>query len=50
VGFTGKVDTPTGFYVHDPFNGNASEYWNTEKLMNQVSAVPGVTNQAVVIK
>ncbi len=50
IGFSGDVENPTGFYIHDPFNGNKSEYWSTNKLMNQVNAVPGVTNQAVVVK
>ena len=50
IGFSGDVDNPLGFYLHDPFNGNKSEYWTSNKLMNQVNAVPGVTNQAVVIK
>ena len=50
IGFSGDVDNPTGFYVHDPFNGNESEYWLTEKLIKHVYAVPGVTNQAVVVK
>ncbi len=50
IGFTGEVENPTGFYVHDPFNGNESEYWETDKLMENVYAVPGVTNQAVVVK
>ncbi|MEI6553184.1 MAG: C39 family peptidase [bacterium] len=50
VGFAGNVDDPDGFYVHDPFNGKASEYWTSEKLMDQVYAVPGVTNQVVVVR
>jgi uncharacterized protein YvpB len=50
IGFTGDVDNPTGFYVHDPFNGKKSEYWTAEKLMKHVYAVPGVTNQIVIVK
>ena len=50
IGFAGDVENPTGFYLHDPFNGNKSEYWETDKLIKHVYAVPGVTNQAVVIK
>ncbi len=50
VGFEGEVNNPTGFYVSDPFNDNESEYWTVGKLMGQVNAVPGVTNQAVVVK
>ncbi len=48
----GDVDgnNPKGFYVHDPFNGQKYQYWSTESLMAQVNAVPGVTNQAVVVK
>ena len=50
IGFEGDMANPTGFYVHDPFNNNKSEYWTVGKLMGQVNAVTGVTNQAVVIK
>ncbi len=50
IGFEGDVTNPTGFYVHDPFNNKKSEYWTVKRLMKQVSAVPGVTNQAVVVK
>jgi len=50
IGFEGDINNPTGFYVHDPFNGKKSEYWPVEKLIKHVNAVPGVTNQAVVVK
>jgi uncharacterized protein YvpB len=50
IGFEGDVENPTGFYVHDPFNGNRSEYWSAGKLIKHIYTVPGVTNQAVVIK
>jgi uncharacterized protein YvpB len=50
IGFEGDVENPTGFYIHDPFNGNRSEYWSAGKLIKHIYTVPGVTNQAVVIK
>ncbi len=40
---------PEGFYVHDPLGG-AYEYWDSEKLMAHMSAVPGVTDQAVAVR
>jgi len=50
VGFKGTIEAPLGFYVHDPINGKAYEYWTTEKLMAHMNKVPGVTDQAVVVK
>lgn len=50
VGFEGSVTAPTGFYLHDSTTGKQFEYWSNARLMQQVNAVPGVTNQAVVVR
>jgi uncharacterized protein YvpB len=50
VGYSGQVFDPDGFYVHDPQTGEQSKYWTTAALMKNINAVPGVTNQAVVVK
>lgn len=50
VGFEGSVNNPTGFYVHDPINGKKNEYWSKYKLIAQLNAVPGVTDQMVVVQ
>ena len=50
VGFAGDITNPDGFYVHDPFNDRQYEYWPTDKLIDQVYAVDGITNQAVIVK
>lgn len=50
VGLKGTVDNPIGFYVHDPYNGMQFQYWTTADLMKNINGVPGVTNQAVVVR
>lgn len=50
VGLRGTSENPVGFYVHDPFNNRRYEYWKAEDLISHMNAVPGVTDQAVVIK
>ncbi len=50
VGVKGSIINPTGFYVHDPVNGRQFEYWMTGDLMKNIYGVPGVTNQAVVVR
>ena len=50
VGFKGSVINPVGFYVHDPLSVKNYEYWTSEKLMENINKVPGVTDQAVVVK
>ncbi len=49
VGFEGTVNNPTGFYVHDPINGKKNEYWSKNKLLTNLTAVPDVTDQLVII-
>jgi uncharacterized protein YvpB len=50
VGLKGSVLDPTGFYLHDPQNGQQFQYWTTADLMKNIYSVPGVTNQAVVVR
>lgn len=50
VGYKGTIEKPLGFYVSDPFTGEKQKYWTTEKLMAHMQKVPGVTDQAVVVK
>lgn len=50
VGLKGGAKDPVGFYVHDPFNGQQFQYWTTADLMKNIYSVPGVTNQAVVVR
>lgn len=50
VGFKGTVENPQGFYINDSLKGKYTEYWTTEKLMENINKVPGVTDQAVVVK
>ncbi len=50
VGMRGSAEDPLGFYVHDPINGKKFQYWEARELVQHMYAVPGVTNQAVVIK
>lgn len=50
LGFNGTIENPVGFYVHDSVTTKAFEYWTTEKLMAHINKVPGVTDQAVVVK
>lgn len=50
VGYKGTLKKPIGFYVHDPYTNEAYKYWPTEKLMAHMNTVPGVTDQAVVVK
>jgi uncharacterized protein YvpB len=49
VGYRGSILSPDGFYLHDPINGGQYVYWDTDKLMENVRSVPGVTNQAVIV-
>lgn len=50
VGVYGSAEDPVGFYLHDPLSGKQYEYWDADKLITHLNAVPGVTNQAVVVK
>ena len=50
VGFKGTIEQPVGFYINDSLKGKYAEYWTTEKLMENINKVPGVTDQAVVVK
>lgn len=50
VGFKGTIENPVGFYIHDSFTGKAYEYWPTAKLVAHMNKVPGVTDQAVIVK
>ncbi len=50
VGLRGDVNDPIGFYIHDSLNGLQFQYWSTEDLMKNIYSVPGVTNQAVVVR
>lgn len=50
VGYKGTVANPIGFYVHDPFTGKANQYWPVKTLMDHMQKVPGVTDQAVVVR
>lgn len=50
VGFKGTVDNPVGFYVNDSFYGRKAEYWSAKKLIDHIQKVPGVTDQAVVVR
>jgi uncharacterized protein YvpB len=50
TGYRGTVANPIGFYVHDPFTGRIHEYWTTQKLIEHIQKVPGVTDQAVVVR
>lgn len=50
VGVYGSAENPVGFYLHDPLNGRQYEYWGTDKLIAHLNAVPGVTDQAVMVK
>ena len=50
VGFEGPINNPTGFYVHDPINGKKNEYWTKKRLLANLNAVPGVTDQMVIVE
>lgn len=50
TGVYGSLGSPIGFYLHDPLSGAVDEYWDADKLMTHIGAIPGVTDQAVVIK
>ena len=50
VGVLGTKEKPIGFYVHDPFNKQRYQFWSTDDLMKHMLAVPGVTDQAIVIR
>ena len=50
VGFKGSAENPTGFYINDSLSGKKAEYWATQKLMENITKVPGVTDQAVIVK
>jgi len=50
IGFRGTIDKPIGFYLNDSLKGKYAEYWTTERLMENINKVPGVTDQAVVVK
>jgi uncharacterized protein YvpB len=48
-GVMGSAAAPTAFYIHDPGLGN-SFVWSPAQLMANMNAVPGVSNQAVVVR
>lgn len=50
VGYKGITSNPVGFYVHDPFTGKTNVYWPAKSLMDHMAKVPGVTDQAVVVR
>jgi uncharacterized protein YvpB len=50
IGFKGTIENPEGFYLNDSLKGKYAEYWTTQKLMENINKVPGVTDQAVVVK
>ncbi len=50
IGFKGGIENPQGFYLNDSQKGKYAEYWTTQKLMENINKVPGVTDQAVVVK
>jgi uncharacterized protein YvpB len=47
-GVKGPADNPTGFYIQDPWTGGKF-YWSTAQLMANMNAVPGISNQAVIV-
>ncbi len=49
VGVHGSVTNPIGFYLHDSLSGKQYEYWSASAVMKHFRAVPGVTDQAVVV-
>jgi uncharacterized protein YvpB len=48
TGVVGSASNPVGFYINDPWTGG-SMYWTAGQLMANMNAVPGVSNQAVVV-
>lgn len=50
VGFKGTVKNPIGFYVHDPYTNESYKYWPAVDLIKHMNLVPGVTDQAVVVR
>jgi uncharacterized protein YvpB len=48
-GVTGSPDNPTGFHLIDPTTG-AKIYWSAGQLMGNMNVIPGVSNQAVVVR
>ena len=50
IGFRGTIDNPIGFYINDSLKGKYAEYWTTEILVENINKVPGVNDQAVVVK
>ncbi len=50
VGVIGATEQPTGFYVHDPITRENFKYWSARTFMDQMTSVPGVTDQAVVVR
>jgi uncharacterized protein YvpB len=47
-GVVGPSNNPAGFYIQDPWTGSKF-YWSTSQLMANMNAVPGVSNQAVIV-
>jgi hypothetical protein len=47
-GVKGNANNPLGFYIHDPMDGG-SFYWSASEVTAHMNAVPGVSNQAVVV-
>jgi uncharacterized protein YvpB len=47
-GVKGSAENPLGFYIHETMDGS-SFYWSAAEVMNHMNAVPGVSNQAVVV-
>ncbi len=50
VGVQGPTHAPTGFYVHDSLSKRKSQFWKTADLLKNIYAVPGVTDQAIVVR
>ncbi len=48
-GVVGSKSNPSGFWVNDAWYGSKS-YWSAGALLGNMNAVPGVSNQAVVVR
>lgn len=50
VGVQGPTSAPTGFYVHDSLSKQKAQFWKTADLLKNIRAVPGVTDQMIVVR
>lgn len=50
VGVSGPTSAPTGFYVNDSLTKKKAQFFKTADLMKNIYAVPGVTDQAIVVR